>query len=78
MPSTYRDEAPDRRARRKDPGCHGVWSLEMEPHGLDPASDAALVLRAIEDIDRGSDEDRDALLLDLLYAGWGSPAAQNQ
>ena len=52
--------------------------FKMEPNELDRAATVALVLRAIEDIDRCSDEDRDALLLDLLCAGWGSPSAQNQ
>jgi hypothetical protein len=50
----------------------------MEPNGLDPRRAAALVVRVIDDIDRSSDEQRDALLHDLLYAAWGDLAAQNQ
>jgi hypothetical protein len=37
-----------------------------------------LVVRAIDDIDRRSEEQRDALLLDLLCAAWGNPRARNQ
>jgi hypothetical protein len=50
----------------------------MEPNGLDRASTAAQVLRAIHDIDQSSDEQRDVLLFDLLCAAWGSPSAQSQ
>jgi hypothetical protein len=50
----------------------------MEPNGLDPGRAAALVVRVIDDIDHGSDEQRDALLRDLLSAAWGSLPAQNQ
>jgi hypothetical protein len=50
----------------------------MEPNGLDPLSSAALVLRVIEDIDCCSDEQREALLLDLLSAAWGGSPALNQ
>ncbi len=38
----------------------------MEPNGLDPGPAAALVVRMIDDIDHSSDEQRDALLRDLL------------
>src|ERR1700677_2901544 len=38
----------------------------MEPNGLDPTSSAALVLRVVEDIDESSEEQRDALLVELL------------
>jgi hypothetical protein len=37
-----------------------------------------LVVRAIDDIDQRSEEQRDALLLDLLCAAWGNPSARNQ
>jgi hypothetical protein len=37
-----------------------------------------LVMRAIDDIDASDDEQRDALLSDLLCAAWGSIWAQNQ
>jgi hypothetical protein len=50
----------------------------MKPNHLDPMSAAALVLRLIDDIDRSSDAQRDALLSDLLCAAWGTLDAQNQ
>jgi hypothetical protein len=37
-----------------------------------------LVVRAIDDIDQRSEEQRDALLSDLFCAAWGSPRARNQ
>ncbi len=49
----------------------------MEPNGLDPVC-AALVVRVIDDIDQSTDEQRDALLHDLLCAAWGSLPAQSQ
>jgi hypothetical protein len=45
---------------------------------LDPASIAALVRRAIDDIHESGDERRHVLLLDLLCAAWGSPYARSQ
>jgi hypothetical protein len=45
---------------------------------LDSVSAAALVVRVIDDIDASSEEDRDALLCDLLWAAWGHIWAQNQ
>jgi hypothetical protein len=45
---------------------------------LDRKSTVALVQRTVADIDASSDEDRDALLTDLLYAVWGTMLAQNQ
>jgi hypothetical protein len=52
----------------------------MEPDcwPLDPASAAALVVRTIDAIDIAEDEQRDALLSDLLAAAWGSEWARNQ
>lgn len=53
----------------------------MEPNNdwaLDPVSIAALVVRAIDDIDASSEEDQVALLSDLMCAAWGSIRAQNQ
>jgi hypothetical protein len=50
----------------------------MEPNRLDRATANALVVRTIHAIDQSTDEQRDALLLDLLCAAWGSPPAQNQ
>jgi hypothetical protein len=52
----------------------------MEPNNwpLDPVVAAALVTRVIDGIDASDDEQRDALLCDLLCAAWGSILAQNQ
>ncbi len=50
----------------------------MEPNGLDPVSAAALVLRAIEDIDLSTDDDREELLAELFRVAWGRPGAQHQ
>jgi len=53
----------------------------MEPQDcwpLDPVSAAALVVRVIDDLDTSSEEQRDALLCELLYTAWGSIWAQNQ
>jgi hypothetical protein len=52
----------------------------MDPRDwpLDPVTAAAVVARVIEDLD-GSDEDqRDALLYDLLSAAWGTLWALDQ
>jgi hypothetical protein len=52
----------------------------MEPYesSLDRLSNAVLVVRVVDDLDASSEEDRDALLCDLLLAAWGSIDAQNQ
>jgi hypothetical protein len=50
----------------------------MEPNGLDPGQTAALVVRMIDAIDHSSDEQRDALLRELLASAWGRLPAQNQ
>ena len=52
----------------------------MEPKiwPLDPQSSAVLVTRVIDEIDESSEEQRDALLCELLYAAWGNVWAQNQ
>jgi hypothetical protein len=50
----------------------------MEPNGLDPVDNAALVVHAIEDIDQSSDGQRDSLLTELLCVVWGGPPAVNQ
>jgi hypothetical protein len=52
----------------------------MEPNDwpLDSVSAVALIRRVIDDIDRGSEEQRDALLCEFLYVAWGSISAQNQ
>jgi hypothetical protein len=52
----------------------------MDPQSWpsDPVQTAALVLRALDDINESSDEDRDVLLEALMCAAWGSAWAQNQ
>jgi hypothetical protein len=52
----------------------------MEPlkWPLDRKATVELVERAVVDIDASGDDDRDALLTDLLYAVWGTMLAQNQ
>ena len=50
----------------------------MEPSGLDPVHNARVVVRAIQDIDESSDEQRDSLLTELLSRAWGGPPAVNQ
>lgn len=52
----------------------------MEPNDwpLDPISAAALVVRVVDDLDSSTEEQRDELLGELLYAAWGSIWAQNQ
>lgn len=49
-----------------------------EPGSIDPVAVAAVVVRAIDDIDASNDDDRMILLADLLSAAWGTPLAQNQ
>jgi hypothetical protein len=58
----------------------GGQLMELEPNrwSLDPVHAAALVTRVIDDIDESDDEQRVALLSDLLCAAWGSICAQNQ
>lgn len=52
----------------------------MEPKiwPLDPMSAAVLVARVIEEVDTSTEEERDALLGELLNAAWGNVWAQNQ
>lgn len=52
----------------------------MEPNDqpLDSVAAAALVARAIDDIDESSEEEQCTLLSELLYAAWGRLQAQNQ
>ncbi len=45
---------------------------------LDPISAAALVARVIDDLDSSSEDQRDALLSELLFVAWGNLWAQNQ
>lgn len=52
----------------------------MEPNAYptDPVATAALVVRAIDDIDNRTEDEEVALLSDLMCAAWGSIRAQNQ
>jgi len=52
----------------------------MEPRDwpLDPVAAAAAVVRAVEDVDASGEDQRDALLYDLVCAAWGSIWAQDQ
>jgi hypothetical protein len=52
----------------------------MEPNSwpLDPKSAASLVMQVIDEIDASDDEQRAALLADLLCAAWPSQGAQDQ
>jgi hypothetical protein len=52
----------------------------MEPRDwpLDPATAAAVVVSAIEELDASNEDQRDALLYDLVSAAWGSLWAQDQ
>ncbi len=52
----------------------------MEPDiwSADPLAQASLVSRAIDDIDKSTEEEMDDLLGSLLCAAWGSIHAQNQ
>jgi hypothetical protein len=70
--------ATDRVARWKDRADTVLLAVKVKPHDLDPASIAALVRRAIDDIHESGDERRHVLLLDLLCAAWGSPYARSQ
>ena len=44
---------------------------------LDPDSASTLVARVLADIDRSSDERREALLADMLCAAWPTRVAQD-
>ncbi len=54
--------------------------MEPEQHQppLDPILVAALVMRAIDDIDESTEEEREALLSALLCAAWGNLCSLNQ
>jgi len=52
--------------------------VESEIWPLEPASAAALVVRAVDDIDRSRKGERDALLLELVRISWGSVWGRNQ
>jgi hypothetical protein len=52
----------------------------MEPRDwpLDPVATAAVVAHVIEDIDACSEDQRDALLYELVRAAWGTLWASDQ
>ena len=52
--------------------------MDPDDRPLDRIRAAALVARAIDDIDASTEEQSEALLSDLLCAAWGSIQAQNQ
>ena len=52
--------------------------MERDSLPSDPIDDAALVARVVNQIDKRSREQSDALLCDLLCAAWGTSTAQNQ
>jgi len=56
----------------------GGFVVAPDAWPLDAVSAAMLVVRAVDDIDQSNDEQRGALLSDLLCGAWGSPSAQNQ
>ena len=49
-----------------------------DPPPLDHMDAAELVARTADAVDASTDEERDALLAELLYTVWGSIWAQNQ
>jgi hypothetical protein len=52
----------------------------MDPRDwpLDPVTAAAVVVRAIEDVDANTEDQLDALLYQLVSMAWGSVWAQDQ
>jgi hypothetical protein len=48
------------------------------PPPFDHITPGELVARTVDSVDTSTDEDRDALLTDLLYAVWGCIWAQSQ
>ena len=52
--------------------------MESEIWPLEPASAAALVVRAVEDIDHSGEDEREALLFELVRTSWGTIWARNQ
>jgi len=50
----------------------------MDRHGSQRVAAAMVVLRAIDDIDRPTDDRRNALLIELVWVAWGDPVAGNQ
>jgi hypothetical protein len=52
--------------------------MEFDSGPADATPDAAVVARAAGDIDQSDEDERDALLSDLLSAAWPTPTAQSQ
>jgi hypothetical protein len=49
-----------------------------DPQPLDQMAAVELVARTIDAVDASTDDERDALLAELLYMVWGCIWAQNQ
>lgn len=49
-----------------------------DPLPLDQITAAELVPRTVDAVDASTEDERDALLAELLYAVWGAIWAQNQ
>jgi len=52
--------------------------MEPDHQPLDPIVAAALVMRAIDDIDESTENEREALLSALLCAAWGNLCSLSQ
>ena len=52
--------------------------MEPDTPAQDPAAFASVVVRAVDEIDASTEEQRDELLCALMCAAWGSIQAQNQ
>jgi hypothetical protein len=52
--------------------------MEPDHQPFEPIRAAALVARAIDDIDHTTEEQREALLSALLCAAWGNVCSLNQ
>ena len=52
--------------------------MEPDHQPIDPILAAALVMRAIDDIDESTEEEREALLSALLCSSWGNLNALSQ
>jgi len=52
--------------------------MDWDRWPLDAVSVAAVVVRAVQDIDESTEDESLALLSDLLCAAWGTRLAQDQ
>ena len=52
--------------------------MDWDRWPLDSVSVAAVVVRAVQDIDESTEDESLALLSDLLCAAWGTRLAQDQ